>query len=154
MTPSPDRSGQWETQAEIDAFLAEAGVTKDQVVRWRREGLLPAVRQVPEAYDGSVVLYPRGSGAQIRAAKALFEQKNRVDYVGLRLWRLGFPVDEKHWRPRLQQQGRMLDRVFPLLMRVVQIDSIELKHKTMYDYAAKRLEPGRRRCPFQDQRSD
>jgi hypothetical protein len=141
MTPSLDRSGQWETQAEIDACLTEAGVTKDQVVRWRREGLLPAVRQVPEAYDGSVVLYPRGSGAQIKAAKALFEQKNRVDYVGLRLWRLGFPVDEKHWRPRLQQQGRMLDRVFPLLMRIVQRFDRDWRNETMYDYAARRLEP-------------
>ena len=83
----------------------------DQVRRWRREGLLPDVVQDQQAYRGSVVLYPKGTCAQIRAASALFKQKNRVDYVGLRLWRLGFPVDEKYWRPRLQQRGRMLDRV-------------------------------------------
>ena len=108
-----------ESQAEVDAVLAETGRTMDQVRRWRREGLLPDVVQDQQAYRGSVVLYPKGTCAQIRAASALFKQKNRVDYVGLRLWRLGFPVDEKHWRPRLQQQGRMLDRVFPLLMRLV-----------------------------------
>jgi hypothetical protein len=34
MVTSLDRSGRWETQAQIDACLAETGVTKDQVVRW------------------------------------------------------------------------------------------------------------------------
>ena len=77
-------------------------MTMDQVRRWRREGLLPDVVQDQQAYRGSVVLYPKGTCAQIRAASALFKQKNRVDYVGLRLWRLGFPVDEKYWRPRLR----------------------------------------------------
>jgi hypothetical protein len=49
-----------------------------------------------KAFRGSLVRYPRGTCAQIRAAKALFNEKNRVEYVGLRLWREGFPVDEKH----------------------------------------------------------
>jgi hypothetical protein len=130
-----------ESQAEVDAVLAETGRTMDQVRRWRREGLLPDVAQDQQAYRGSVVLYPRGTCAQIRAASALFKQKNRVDYVGVRLWRLGFPVDEKHWRPRLQQQGRMLDRAFPLLMRLVQRFDRDWQNETLYDYAAKRLEP-------------
>jgi hypothetical protein len=130
-----------EDQAEVNAVLAETGMTMDQVRRWRREGLLPDVVQDRQAYRGSVVLYPKGTCAQIRAASALFKQKNRVDYVGLRLWRLGFPVDEKHWRPRLQQQGRMLDRVFPLLMRLVQRFNRDWRDETLYDYAAKRLGP-------------
>jgi hypothetical protein len=130
-----------ETQAEVDAVLAETGRTMDQVRRWRREGLLPDVAQDQQAYRGSVVLYPKGTCAQIRAASALFKQQNRADYVGLRLWRLGFPVDEKHWRPRLQNQGRMLDRVFPLLMRLVQRSDRNWQSETFYDYAAKRLEP-------------
>ena len=130
-----------EDQAEVNAVLAETGMTMDQVRRWRREGLLPDVVQDRQAYRGSVVLYPKGTCAQIRAASALFKQKNRVDYVGLRLWRLGFPVDEKHWRPRHQQQGRMLDRVFPLLMRLVQRFNRDWRDETLYDYAAKRLGP-------------
>jgi hypothetical protein len=130
-----------ESQAEVDAVLAETGVRVDQVRRWRREGLVPDVAQDQQAYRGSVVLYPKGTCAQIRAASALFRQKNRVDYVGVRLWRLGFPVDEKHWRPRLQQQGRMLDRAFPLLMRLVQRFNRNWQSETFYDYAAKRLEP-------------
>jgi hypothetical protein len=141
MVMSLDRSGRWETQAEVDACLAETGVTKDQVVRWRREGLLPDVVQEQTAYRGSSVIYPRGTCAQIRAASALFKQKNRVAYVGRRLWRLGFPVDEKHWRPQLQRSARLLDRAFPLLLRLVQRFDRDWESETFYDYAAKRLEP-------------
>jgi hypothetical protein len=129
-----------ESQAEVDAVLAETGLTMDQVRRWRREGLLPEVVQDQQAYRGSVVLYPKGTCAQIRAASALFKQKNRADYVGVRLWRLGFPVDEKHWRPRLQRQGRTLDRAFPFLMRLAQRFDRNWQNETLYDYAAKRLE--------------
>jgi hypothetical protein len=130
-----------ESQAEVDAVLAETGRTMDQVRRWRREGLLPDVAQDQQAYRGSVVLYPKGTCVQIRAASALFKEKNRAEYVGLRLWRQGFPVDEKHWRPRLQQQGRMLDRVFPFLMRLVERFNRDEQDETLYDYAARRLEP-------------
>jgi hypothetical protein len=112
---SPEQSGEWETQAEIDACLEETGVTGPQIRRWRRKGLLPEVQQIPDAYHGSVVLYPRGTCAQIKAAKALFGEKNRVDYVGLRLWRQGFPVDEKYWRPRLRRLGSSADRILTLL---------------------------------------
>ena len=38
-----------ETQAEVDALLAETGVTMEQVKRWRREGLLPDVVQDQQA---------------------------------------------------------------------------------------------------------
>jgi hypothetical protein len=130
-----------ESQAEVDAVLAETGVTMDQVRRWRREGLLPDVVQDQRAYRGSLVLYPKGTRAQIRAASALSKQNKRLAYVGLRLWRLGFPVDEKHWRPRLQRQGRTLDRAFPLLMRLAQRFDRDWRNETLYDYAAKRLEP-------------
>jgi hypothetical protein len=130
-----------ESQAEVDAVLAETRVTMDQVRRWRRDGLLPDVVQEQQAYRGSLVLYPKGTCAQIRAANALFDQKNRVDYVGVRLWRLGFPVDEKHWRPRLQKQGRLLDRVIPLLMRLVQRFDRKEQDRSFYDDAAKRVEP-------------
>jgi hypothetical protein len=126
------KSSDRESQAEVDAVLAETGVKMDQVRRWRREGLLPDVVQDQQAYRGSVVLYPKGTCAQIRAANALFKKKNRVDYVGVRLWRLGFPVEEKHWRPRLQQQGRMLDRVFPLLMPLVQRSDRNWQDETFY----------------------
>jgi len=82
---NPDR--EWETQAEVDVCLGETGVTRDQVNRWRREGLLPGVEQAwPEAFHGSGGRYPTGTCTQIKAAKELFETKNRVDFVGWELW--------------------------------------------------------------------
>ena len=125
-----------ESQAEVDAVLAEAGLTMDQVRRWRREGLLPDVLQDQQAYRGSVVLYPKGTCAQIRAASALFKQKNRVDYVGVRLWRLGFPVDEKHWRPRLRKAGRQLDWIVPLVMKLMDRFDRDSESETIHDRAA------------------
>ena len=52
---NPDR--EWETQAEVDVCLGETGVTRDQVNRWRREGLLPDVEQAwPEAAKRAIPL--------------------------------------------------------------------------------------------------
>ena len=121
MAASGDTGGRWESQAEVDACLRETGVTMDQVRRWRREGLLLDVEQAwPEAYHGSEVSYPASTCAQIKAAKELFETKNRVDFVGWELWWRGFPVDERHWRPLLIQAANLGDkalRIFKLLNR-------------------------------------
>jgi hypothetical protein len=111
MTTSLDRSGQWETQTDVDACLAETGVTKDQVVRWRRKGFLPKEVEQDSTYHGSVVRFPIGTCAQIKAAKALFKKKNRVSYVALLLRRRGFPVSDKHWRHGLKRLGRLGDRM-------------------------------------------
>jgi hypothetical protein len=114
MVTSLDPSGRWETQAQIDSCLSETGVTKEQVVRWRRLGLLSEDVEQDSDYHRSVIRFPAGTCAQIKAAKALFEEKNRVSYVGLRLWRRGCPVDEKYWRPRLKLLG-LADRLFSIL---------------------------------------
>jgi hypothetical protein len=110
----PDRV--WETQAEVDACLQETGVTSDQVKRWRREGLLPPVKQ-ESLGRGSLVHYPIGTCAQIKAAQELFCEKSRCDYVGLRLWRRSFWVSEDYWRPRLKRFGCLAD----LLLRFVRL---------------------------------
>ena len=102
MATGDDVDQEWESQAQVDAVLAELDLSMDQVRRWRREGLLPDVIQESQAYRGSVVRYPKGTCAQMRTAAALFKDKSRADYVGIRLWRRGFPVDEKYWRPRLR----------------------------------------------------
>jgi hypothetical protein len=82
------------------------------------------------------VLYPKGTCAQIRAASELFKQKNRVDYVGLRLRRLGFPVDEKHWRPRLRRAGRIADRVAHLLPGFIERFDRDSRPSTFFETAA------------------
>jgi hypothetical protein len=82
------------------------------------------------------VLYPKGTCAQIRAATALFKQKNRVDYVGVRLWRLGFQVDEKFWRPRLGRAGRIADRVAHLLPGFIERFDRDSSASTFFETAA------------------
>lgn len=130
----------WESQAEVDAVLAETGVTMDQVRRWRREGLLPRdVDQDPLAYRGSVVRYPKGTCSQVRAANALFKQKNRVEFVGFRLWIYGFPVDDKFWRPRLKIAGRVADKVARLLPGFINRFDRPTSARTSFETAAVKI---------------
>ena len=126
-----------ESQAEVDAVLVETDVTMDQVRRWRRKGLLPDVLQDQHAYRGSAVLYPRGTCAQIRAASALFKQKNRAGYVGRRLWRQGFPVNERYWRPRLRRLGRLGDRLLFVLQSLQTRHEREGQRDTLSERVAK-----------------
>ena len=91
----------------------------------------------PQAYHGSVVRYQKGTCDQIRAITTLFKEKNRAKYVGLRLWRLGFPVDEKYWRPRLQKSGRQLDWIVPLVIRLIDRFNRDSESETFYDRAAR-----------------
>jgi hypothetical protein len=143
MVTSLDRSGRWETQAEVDACLAETSVTKDQVVRWRREGLLPKEVEQDSAYHGSVVRFPIGTCAQIRAAKALFKEKNRVDYVGLGLWRQGFPVNDDYWRPRLRRAGWVADKAARILPGLIDRFDRSSSASTFSEAAADKLSQGR-----------
>jgi hypothetical protein len=135
---SEDAGAVWESQAEVDAVLSETGATVNKVRRWRREGLLS--KEI-DWRPGSVVRYPKGTCAQIRAITALLKDKDRGKYVGLQLWRRGFLVDEKYWRPQLQRSARLLDRVIPLLMRLIQRFDRNEQDRSFYDEAAKRLEP-------------
>jgi hypothetical protein len=127
----------WESQAEVDAVLVELSLSMDQVRRWRREGLLSRDIDWSPLGRGSVVRHPKGTCAQIRAAAGLFKEKNRVGYVGLWLWRRGFPVDEKHWRPRLQKSARLLDRFLPLVMRLIDRFNRDSQSETFHDRAAR-----------------
>jgi hypothetical protein len=126
----------WETQEDVDACLRETGVTPSQMSRWRHEGLLAPAKQDVVPYRGSTVRYPSGTCAQIRAAQALFRKKDLCDYVGLHLWRQGFPVSEKYWRPRLKRAGRRLDKWLPIIARVISRFERENESETFQDRAA------------------
>jgi hypothetical protein len=133
-----DAEAAWESQTEVDAVLSETGAAMAKLPRWRREGLLS--REIdwrPQAYNGSAVRYPKGTCEQIRAIVTLFKEKNRVEYVGLRLWRFGFPVDERHWRPRLRKAGRQLDWIIPLVMRLIDRFDRDSESETFHDRAAR-----------------
>jgi hypothetical protein len=109
-----DRSG-WETEEQVSACLVENDVSRAQIARWRRVGLLPDVEQVQNAYRGSTVLYPPGTCKQIAAAARLFREKNRADYVGRMLWWEGFPVDKRYWKPDLIRLAVWVDRICILI---------------------------------------
>jgi hypothetical protein len=109
----------------------------DQVRRWRRQGLLS---KDIDWSPGRAVRYPKGTCAQIRAANALFKQKNRNEYVGRWLWRFSLPVDEKFWRPRLRRIGRLLDRVMRLLPWFIDRFDRNFAGPTFYEYAAAQAE--------------
>ena len=126
----------WESQAEVDAVLSETGATMDKVRRWRREGLLS--REI-DWRPGSVVRYPRGTCAQIRAITALFKEKDRVNYVGHRLWMHGFLVDDKFWRPRLKLAGRLADKVARLLPGFVDRFDRSSSARTFFETAAVKI---------------
>lgn len=109
-----DRAG-WETEEQVSACLAANAVSRDQMRRWRHEGLLPDVEQVQNPYDGSAVRYPPGTCKQIAAAARLFREKNRIDYVGRMLWWEGFPVDKRYWKPGLIMLAGWVDRICRLI---------------------------------------
>jgi hypothetical protein len=141
MAVSDHHGAESEGQADVDACLTETGVTMDQVRRWRHEGLLPVdvEQQWPEPYHGSETRYPIGTCAQIRATQSLFREKNRKDFVGLRLWRLGFAVSEDNWRPQLRHFARLADRVVPFVLRLrSRVDRNE-EGDTLQEKAARHL---------------
>ena len=70
----------WETQAEVDAVLAEVGATMDRFGAGDARGCSQETIRLDDL--GSVVRYPKGTCAQIRAITALFKEKDRVNYVG------------------------------------------------------------------------
>jgi hypothetical protein len=72
----------------------------------------------------------------------LFRQKNRVDCVGAWLWRFGFPVDEKYWRPRLRKTGRLLDRILQLMPWLIDRFDRPDEGSTFYEVAAQQIEKG------------
>ena len=76
---------EWESQAEVDACPGGNRTCRGSgQCAGDERGCFP--REIDGAYHGSVVSYPQGTCAQIRAAGLCSEEKNRVDYVGSRLW--------------------------------------------------------------------
>lgn len=134
-TTNQDWSG-WETQEQADVCLAEKGVSHDQMRRWRRDGLLPDVQQSPNAYHGSAIYYSAGTCAQIAAAARLFKGKNRVSYVGWHLWWEGYPVNEKHWRPHLQETASFIDRSLSRIAKYLARDDENPGKRTLQERVA------------------
>lgn len=98
----PAEVGPGETVAEIsaDQLLAagrrvEPSLTRWQLARWHRRGLLPAPRVTSLGRGkGTASLYPQGSVDQLEALLAAHRRWRRLDRVALDLWWQGLPVPE------------------------------------------------------------
>lgn len=117
----------WISDADFRAELSrlEADISARQLERWRGEGLLPAVLQVP-AYsatgrvDGSTTWHPPSSPRQALAIARALASKNLTAFAGEALWAAGFAVDERYWRPLIVGADtfiRRLNRAVRLLAR-------------------------------------
>lgn len=60
----------------------------------------------------------------------------RNSFVGLRLWRLGFPVSEDYWRPPLRRFGQLADRVLWFVARMRSRFDRDEEGETLQDLAA------------------
>lgn len=118
MEPADENPTGTESLANFEQAVRDAGMTMPsdhQLERWRAEGLLPRVRQVQIPYHGSTVEFPSGTGKQILEIQRLLKINKRFDYVGWELWWAGFPVDEKYWKPRLENSSKIGDRALRIL---------------------------------------
>ena len=112
MEPTEASVETYETRSDLERIIVAAGSpmpSEHQLERWRGEGLLPPVRQVPKPYDGSTVEFPVGTAKQITEIQRLLKIKSSFEFVGWELWWAGFPVDEKHWKPRLRTEAANVD---------------------------------------------
>lgn len=128
-----------ETREQVQAVLGKIGASWEQLERWRAQGILPPVDWAPQAYRGSTVRYPVGTCAQIEEIVRLLKEKKRTEYVAIRLWRAGYWVAERVWRPRLRAIAKW-DLLFRRVvrMRLAREAKDELSSDTWTDRAARR----------------
>jgi hypothetical protein len=98
-----------ETPADVVETVDGAGgaVTRDQLVRWHRNGLIPrpSVEHLGRG-RGSASYYPAGTAAQVVALLDIQKGHRRLADVAWLLWWAGYPVDEAVVRARL---AKLLD---------------------------------------------
>ena len=72
-------------------------VSREQLARWHRAGLLPRPIQKGRGRNrGSEVVYPQGAVRQLLALCALHQKNRRLRDNGWSLWWYGFTVEEKY----------------------------------------------------------
>lgn len=84
---------------------ADGAVTRDQLVRWHRAGLIP--RPTVEHLGrgrGSASYYPAGTAAQVLALLDIRKHHRRLADIAWLLWWAGYQVDEGTVRVRLATQ--------------------------------------------------
>ena len=75
-------------------------VSKRQLSRWQTQGLIPRPRQLHKrGIAGSHSVYPLHTGVQVCSLCKIATHFKDQERIGWYLWRLGWPVDEKYWKP-------------------------------------------------------
>jgi hypothetical protein len=99
-----------ETSDDVIDIIDGAGghVTREQLVRWHRAGLIPRprVRHLGRG-RGSVSIYPAGTAVQVLAVLNQQRHTRRLDDIAWKLWWDGYDIDEQVLRARLD---RFVDR--------------------------------------------
>ncbi|WP_373490263.1 hypothetical protein [Parasphingorhabdus sp.] len=124
----------WETWPKIQHLcgLANVTVSKDQLERWRLKGLLPKVNQVGRGRGaGSETRYPIGTANQAIAIIHLLSVKEKLSFVGWQLWMRGCNVDERYWKPEIDNAIFQLKRM-PAYVRLMETRYLT-DEKTLYD---------------------
>lgn len=77
-------------------------ITKSQLARWRRHGLLKtAKRRFPGS--GSESYFLKSEVSRVIEIAALLEHKSSLEWVGWQLWLRGHPMPDKFWRRHVQK---------------------------------------------------
>lgn len=88
-------------------------VTEDQLVRWRREGLIaePKHPSLGRGRGSLKALYPHGTGGQLLAACDVRRHDRRFAVNRWQLWWRGHEIETAHIRPWLEKMVKDYERI-------------------------------------------
>src|SRR3954451_24894047 len=113
-------------------------VTRDQLRRWHREGLIPRPSQKGLGRaQGSESFYPASVYAQASRVSALLGKGLAFERIGWSLWWEGFEVDERHWRPVLEKAARRLRQGRRVIRALLRLDERRRADTTIFDEVQK-----------------
>lgn len=124
----------YETEADIQRAFRNPGasISRDQLRRWRDQGLMPNVKQVGMGRAaGSVIHYPSGTASLALEIRRLLAIKKKVSFVGWQLWLNGHEVSEGHWKPAIHSALADLKRI-PAFLRLMEMRNPN-KDETIFD---------------------
>lgn len=122
-------------------------VSKHQMARWHRSGLLPLPqdRRFLGRGAGSRTIYPMGTGAQLLALLEIHAKERRLPYVGWSVWWAGYRS------PLRKQVRKFLERAIVLVEKALQskveLGEFEGGRLTQRAVSRARRRVGRRRFP-------
>lgn len=99
-----ERMGEQSADDLINSLASEYTITRSELARWHRAGLLPRPRRCSLGRGrGMESLYPLGTGEQLRALCRIHQTERRLVQVAWRLWWEGYAVPLEVITPMLEQ---------------------------------------------------